>query len=161
MKEVWSEVEGFPNYAVSNFGYVVSLRFNTRLVPVQNGKGYYKVRLWSADGQKQFYIHQLVAQAFFGDYRHGMRIAHVNGDKSDNSTPNLRLKAGYRELDDTVARVRVYRGRHVRVVETGEVFRSARDAAQAIHGDYTSIYKVLKGQRETHMGYRFEYYDEE
>ena len=162
MKEVWAEIPGFPNYAVSNFGFVVSLRYNTRLTPTPNGKGYMKVRLWSSEGQKQFYVHQLVAMAFFGDYRQGMRIKHVNGDKRDNATTNLRLRNGYTSYDSVPRRgERIYRGRHVQIVETGEVFQSARDAAEHIQGDYTSIYKVLRGQRESHMGYHFEYYDGE
>lgn len=167
MKEVWAEIEGFPNYAVSNYGFVVNLTTNKFVKGIPNSKGYLKVRLYrnrELGGAKELYIHQLVGKAFFGDYRHGIQIKHVNGDKDDNSVPNLQMRLGVRingmPYDPNPPSGRASWGKRVRIVETGEVFRSVRDCARYINGDYTSIYKVLRGQRASHLGYSFEFYEE-
>ena len=47
--------------------------------------------------------------------------------------------------------------RKVRVIETGEVFDSAIACADSINGDYSHIYKVIKGERKSHKGLTFEY----
>lgn len=159
MKEVWAEIEGFPDYAVSNYGVVLGIRQNRKMKPRPNSQGYLRVQLWSADGKKEFYVHQLVAKAFFGDWHAGMQVKHVNGDKTDNRVSNLQLRMR-RNADGTDFNpeyTRAAYGQGVRIIETGEEFRSVREAAVFVKGDYTSIYKVLRGQRLTHMGYRYEY----
>jgi hypothetical protein len=164
MKEVWSEVEGFPNYAVSNYGYVVNLTVNRMIKGKPNQRGYLKVRLYGEDGSRDFYVHQLVAKAFFGDFRYGIQVKHVNGDRNDNAVTNLQLRAGTRddgsEFDPLTPSGRAPWGKRIRVVETGEVFRSVRECARYLEADYTSIYKVLRGERKRHAGYTFEYYEE-
>lgn len=50
---------------------------------------------------------------------------------------------------------------HVRLIETGEIYRSGRDAALHIDGDHSSIYACLKGRRSSHKGYSFEYVSDE
>jgi hypothetical protein len=49
-------------------------------------------------------------------------------------------------------------GKKVRIVETGEVFRTVRDCASYINGDYSSIYAVLRGHRDSHRGFTYEYH---
>lgn len=49
--------------------------------------------------------------------------------------------------------------RAVRIIETGEVFGSARLCALAIGGAYGDVYLCLRGERYTHKGYTFEYVD--
>lgn len=45
----------------------------------------------------------------------------------------------------------------VRIKETGKVYLSARKAAEAIGGDFATIFACLRGERRSHMGYTFEY----
>lgn len=47
--------------------------------------------------------------------------------------------------------------RKVRVKETGKVYESARDCADQLGADFSSIYACLRGQRLTHKGYSYEY----
>lgn len=107
---------------------------------------------------RQFYIRRLVAQAFLPNYREGAIVKNVNGDLTDNSVKNVYVR-GY----DTVP-IRRRRqgpwGKPVQIVETAEVFKSARDLARYIGGDFTSVYKVLRGERRSHMGYTFRYYED-
>lgn len=51
-------------------------------------------------------------------------------------------------------------GRHhrpIRCLDTGETFYSVRAASIALGIDYSNIFKVLKGEKNTHRGFRFEY----
>ena len=55
-----------------------------------------------------------------------------------------------------------YRGRKgkaVQIVETGEIFNSISECADAIGGSAGTICEILSGRnrRATHMGYHFEY----
>ena len=157
-QEVWAEIQGFPNYVVSNYGYVMSLNTNKLMKTRSNGYGYLRVMLCHEGVTRDFYIHQLVAMAFFGDFTPGTHVQHVNGNLEDNATWNLRLKRG-RETHFSDYRPPRKRqvGRRVQIVETGEVFRTVRDCADHIGGDYASIYACLRGERKTHLGYTFEY----
>lgn len=161
MQETWIEIEGYPNYAVSNEGRVLNIRTDKILRVRPNERGYLRVAL-SRDGEIQdFYIHHLVAKAFLGIERGSDQIIHFNGDKEDNTPGNIRVKKrrifsenGPARSDDS----RVW-GRRVMVVETNQVFRTVRDCANHIDGDYSSIYACLRGERQQHRGYTFEYYD--
>lgn len=49
----------------------------------------------------------------------------------------------------------------VKVEETGKVYTSAREAARDVQGDYSKIYRCLRGERKTHKGLHYEYADKE
>lgn len=166
MQETWIEIEGYPNYAISNSGQVLNLKTDKILRARSNGRGYLRVAL-SRDGETQdFYIHHLVAKAFLDMEFDGEQIIHFNGDKEDNAPENLRLKKRRRAvlLEHGPIKRREEEhprqwGKRVMIVETGEIFRTVRDCARYIEGDYSSIYGCLRGERQTHRGYTFEYYD--
>jgi hypothetical protein len=159
MKEVWGEIEGFPNYAISNYGEIVNIKFNRIIKPRSNSRGYSHVILFTEGIRKEFYVHQLVASVFLGDFRVGTHIQHKDGDKSNNHVNNLRVRG--RQGND-VSYTPVYtRGRRVRIIETGEVFLNAYACANYIGGHASNIYACLRGRGRTHLGYSFEYYEEE
>lgn len=163
-EEVWVEIDGYPNYAVSNKGRIVNQETDMILRERPNENGYMRVALYQNGWRRDHYVHQLVAFAFFGDFRLGEHLEWVNGDVSDNRPENLRTKKVKRELIREAAHLRAaadeqYRpwGKRVRIVETGEVFRTVRDCANYINGDYSSIYRCLRNERASHMGFTFEY----
>jgi len=159
MDEVWGEIEDFPNYAISNFGEVVNIKFNRSLKPRYNSRGYSHVILFNGGIRREFYIHQLVAYTFLGDFRSGVHIQHRDGNKLNNHVSNLRIRGRQStELDYTPA---FTRGRRVRIIETGQVFLNAYACANYIGGHASNIYACLRGKHKTHMGYTFEYYEEE
>lgn len=45
--------------------------------------------------------------------------------------------------------------RKVKVLETGVIYNSAAECAEAIGGDVTGISKVISGKRPHHLGYTF------
>ena len=161
MEEKWAEVEGYPNYLVSNYGQVFSRNHNTLLRPRLSHKGYQRVVLSDGGKRTEIYIQVLVARAFFGDFRDGMRIKHVNGDLGDNRVDNLRVwNSNLPEHPaDRVLKFGTW-GKRVRIIETGQVFRTVRDCANHIGGDYGTIYACLRGERNIHLGYTFEYVED-
>lgn len=166
-QEVWVEIEGYPNYAVSNRGRVVNLETDALLALRPHERGYLRVALYREGVRRDIYVHQLVAKAFFARFRHGEHIEHVNGDPEDNRPENLRKRKLNRELVKEgmasrrlqMATDEAFRawGKPVMLLETGEVFRTVRDCADYIGGDYSSIYRCLRNERGSHMGYTFAY----
>lgn len=160
MREVWAEILGFPNYKISNYGSIRSIR-SGNLIKHRYSSGYAHVILYTFGEKHDLYVHTLVAAAFFSNYEEGMRIKHVNGDQSDCSVANLQLRRGRPILSHSRGETHTTWGKSVRVVETGDVFRTVRQAARHLGGDYSAIYACLRGDRKKHLGYSYEYYEEE
>lgn len=162
MEEVWVEVTDYPNYAVSNRGEVVNLKTEALLRPRPNRQGYLRVALSNEGKIRDFYVHQLVAQAFKPNFKLGEQLLHVNGDFTDNRPENLHPRKYIREASAERRRLipneRLRNSRRVKIKETGQVFRTVRECADYIGGDYSSIYSCLRGERKRHLGYTYEYY---
>lgn len=158
MREEWAVVDGYPNYAVSNMGRVTNLNRETLLTPRPNDEGYLRVSLSNQGQVQDFYVHRLVAAAFLRGYDSRYQIKPVNGDLNDCRVENLYIHRQAR-FNMAPRRIRAT-GRKVQVVETGDVFRTARDCADYLGGDYGSVYACLRGERRSHMGYTYQYYDE-
>ncbi len=158
MSEQWMAIDGYPNYEVSNMGRVVNIKRGALLTPRRNEDGYLRVSLSHLGLVKDFYLHRLVAAAFMVDYNPRQQVIPVNGDLEDCRASNLHMR---REPRFTIVprRIRAV-GRKVVVVETGDVYRTARDCADYIGGDYGSVYACLRGERRSHLGYTYKYYDE-
>lgn len=159
MQEVWVEIEDYPNYAISNMGRVLNIQRNTVLMPRPNREGHLRVSLSNGGIVRDFYIRRLVAAAFFIDYDPRHQVIHWDDDKENNTVNNLRLRKQFDEGEYESPRRKLI-GQRVEVIETGDVYRTARDCARYIQGDYGSIYACLRGERSSHMGFTFRYYDE-
>ena len=103
-KEIIKEINGLPDYYVSNLGIVYSTKVSPRYNPKGEmrilrprthpsgymyigcfkGKGPNKVRLWRR-------VHRVVAQTFIGKIPKGMEINHLDGDKHNNNVNNLEI----------------------------------------------------------------------
>ncbi len=163
-QEDWVVVAEYPNYAVSNQGRVLNTQYNRLLTPRPNDKGYHRVTLCNQGTCREFYVHKLVAFCFF-NFPLEDQVVHYDGDMANNSVRNLYLRKRVRQdtsarplVDTETEEFRRQWGKRVRIVETGEVFRTVRDCASYINGDYSSIYAVLRGHRDSHRGYTYEYH---
>jgi hypothetical protein len=158
--EVWKQIESFPGYAISTYGRVVNLMHDRPVNGSLTANHYLKVTLRDEDGHSyQQYVHQLVAQTFFSGWRQGIRVRHLDGNRSNNSVTNLSFMGGVYRLPKRIKFSRITSQR-VRIVETGEVFRTVYDCADYLGGSASNIYRVLRGERYSHLGYTFEYMDQ-
>ena len=158
MRETWVPVEGFPDYAVSNYGGVINARLGHELTPRANSYGHYRVTLRANGRSVDFYLHRLVAAAFAGGYAPHIQVYPVDGDWGNCEITNLRLKGrglgAYKKNQPEVHR------RRVQIVETGELFNTVIACAHHIGADVSTIYKVLMGHRRSHKGFTFAYIEE-
>lgn len=84
--EKWVTIKDHPNYEVSNQGNVRNKRTGRILKPLLNqAEGYHRVAL---DGQK-YYIHRLVADAFYDGDHQGLDVNHIDGNRLNNNLSNL------------------------------------------------------------------------
>lgn len=153
---MWATIEEFPEYAISSFGRVKSLKFDRMLTPRSNGYGYQKVVLRRDGRSYEKLVHRLVAQAFVSGFREHTKVTHAE-DNTNNHVNNLRLLKGAR-MGRLVQEHDPVRPRRLKIIETGQVFRTAEDAARYLGGDKSSIYAVLRGDRRSHRGYTFEHF---
>lgn len=100
LDEVWVTIEGLERYAVSNYGRVINQEHGNELTPSPDKNGYLRVGLSRKGVVRHVYIHRLVAMCFFLNYRSGVEVKHINGNKEDNTVLNLSLGGGCRKGAD-------------------------------------------------------------
>lgn len=98
-KEIWMDIEGFPNYEVSDLGrikvkeYSLNNRtFKEKLLKPQTNKrsGYIQIMLTDDNNQRKLkYLHRLVANAFLPKDDEITTVTHKDGDKTNNKASNL------------------------------------------------------------------------
>lgn len=111
-QELWAEIEGFDNYAISSSGVVINTKRNAALKPSPDSNGYLRVSLYSRNKRYEMQLNRLIAMCFLEGYSHGKIVRHVNGRKSDCSVGNLAIGGGCREADipSITGRIRQVRG---------------------------------------------------
>lgn len=86
-KEIWKDIDNYPNYQISNFGNVKSLK-NNKLLKLSAGE-YKKCFLYCNGKRKTFRVHRLVAQAFLPNPNGFEVVNHIDGNKYNNCVENL------------------------------------------------------------------------
>jgi hypothetical protein len=89
MKEIWKDIEGYPNYRISNFGKVYSKKRGIYLKNQLGNHGYYVVNLSNAGKQAAITIHKLVAEGFLPIASNYQCVNHKDGNKLNNNVLNL------------------------------------------------------------------------
>ena len=89
--EVWKDIDGYDNYAVSSFGNVKNTKTGKVLKARDNGCGYLKCNLFKDAIRKSHRIHRLVANAFIENPNNKECVDHKNNDKTNNHISNLRF----------------------------------------------------------------------
>lgn len=156
IEEFWAVIEDFPDYAISTHGRVFNLKFDSELRPRNNSYGYLRVTLRREGVSHEYYIHHLVAKTFVTGYHDKIQIKHHDGDNGNNKVDNLRFLKG-KGLGQLRRKHDSPNYRRIRILETGMIFRTVEDCARYIQGDPSSIYRVLRGDRNSHKGHTFEY----
>ena len=162
-KEIWKDIEGFPGYQISDLGRVRSFRDyhgnitdNSKILqPTINKDGYYELTLYTLDHRKVTKrIHRLVAVAFLG-IEPDLVVDHINDDKLDNRAVNLQFVTA-KQNSTLASKSGLYKTKPIRIVETGEIFRSIKDCAKAIGSHPSDISHCLSGASNSLKGLTFE-----
>lgn len=160
----WNGIEDYPNYRIDNTGIVESkARGPWKEMRTSDDRyGYLKVTLSNNGVRATKNVHQLVAKAFVDGYKDGYQVNHKNGNKHDNRADNLEWISTGDNLRHAYENKLNYGPRKkVRVIETGDVYLSEKDCAEAVGGCRSGITGCLKGRRRTHKGLHYEYVTEE
>ena len=183
--EVWRDITGFEGcYAVSNMGRVKSLdrelphkthgvwHIRERVLKPgeignRNGKQSYLAVMLHTGGGKMMpcRIHRLVAEAFIPNPDGKEQVNHIDGNKANNRADNLEWCTSQENVDhawkhglcENVGRVNA---RPVVNEDTGQVFRSIKEAELACHISPGAIQHCVGRKTKTAAGYRWRYLDE-
>ena len=94
--EEWKQIDGFPQYYISNYGRVKSMNYYKRKFPIimktQFDIGGYEVIKLRNKGSKTYTlrINRLVAKAFIPNPENKPHVDHINTIRTDNRAINLR-----------------------------------------------------------------------
>lgn len=177
--EIWKPIPEFEtSYAVSNKGRVKRLaRIDTYtrkdtgkecqrevgelILKVNEGDEYYSLNLREGDKSVYRSVHRLVAEAFVPRVEGKDVVNHKDGNKHNNCAENLEwvtnqeniqhawntgLKQSTKGADHTQ--------KQIKCIETGQVFDSIKQAAEAFDGKSSYLHDCLKDGKEFH-GYHF------
>ena len=119
-------IPGFPQYHAGDDGSIYSFtgwrgQVLRRIVPVQDGDGYLKVRLLLNGKRVNRKVHRLVLLAFQGlPLSARMETCHVDGSKLNNAASNLRWGTRKDNADDRERHGRTSRGAtHSQAIKEG------------------------------------------
>lgn len=161
--EGWRPVVGFPDYEVSNYGRVKSLkRGGSRILKLAvHRQGYLYVYLWRDNQEHYRYVHRLVGMSFLDNPYNYPIVRHLNDVPSDNFMTNLEWGTQHDNMRDAITNDS-FKSQEIpiRIVEDGREFRSQNECARAIQGETKNIQACLKGRCKTHKGYHFEYVED-
>ena len=167
-QEIWREIEGYPDYRVSNLGRIQSCRKKPgewRLItPAVTKDGYARVSLRNEVGKgKTLSVHRLVAKAFVPGYRDGLQVNHKDEDTLNNRADNLEwVTQRENNVFGTAIERRIARGQSKAVCQLdadGKLlaeYPSVKAAAESLgKKDGKTIVAVCNGKRSTAYGYQW------
>ena len=176
MQEIFKNLDflGFPNYVVSNLGYVQNIKTLRILKMKEEKNGYLSLNLSYNNTVKKFKIHKLVALAFIPIPQElkncNLQINHIDENKLNNYVTNLEwvtssinINHGTRnERTKNVLTNRVDESKPIYMLDknTKEIlgaFPSISEAARYVNGDKSGISSVLRGKRPSIYGFGWKY----
>lgn len=142
--EEWRTVIGFRNYEVSDEGRIRNSKTGRIMKTSIDKRGYEKVCLRESGTQDVKLVHRLVVESFLGNIS-GLDITHSDGNRSNNNLYNLDVKTRSENLKDTYrnGRRQLHKMKKVICVETGEVFESIVDCAEAFNTSPKAISRCV------------------
>ena len=100
--EIWKDIKGYEGiYKVSNLGIVIRIGGNVKrkehlmyvpskiMKPMDNGKGYLRIKLTINSKEKRIMLHRIIAEAFIPNPENKRCVNHIDGNKQNNLLYNL------------------------------------------------------------------------
>lgn len=160
--EKWKPVEEYPEYEVSSYGRVRSLKYGKiRMIrPGVGRSGYSNVVLYKDKKKNNRGVHILVAYAFLGERPRGFDINHKSGIKTDNRVENLEYCSRTENMLHAYNLGLNPRNKRVlQLTKDGQavkIFNSMR-GAEVFGFDHGLIGKCCAGELKTHGGFKWKY----
>lgn len=154
MDEIWKDIEGFPGYQVSNLGRVRNKKTDQIKKQIDRN-GYLHVVLSLNNRSITKKVHRLVAETFLGKHD-DLDVNHIDGCKKNNILYNLEFCTRRENVQHGYTTGLNPHERPVRIIETGETFKSVKDCAKAIDGDIQNVSHCINGKLKSHKGLHFE-----
>lgn len=149
----------FERYFISKTGEIYNSN-NLRMKTITDKNGYEVVGLVGNNHKKYLVkVHRLVATRYIPTNDYSLTVNHIDGNKQNNSVENLEwlssadnLRHSWRELN---------RKHYTRAVvnSKGEVFPSAKEAAQKYGVRLSAISNCALGRTKTSCGMKWRYED--
>lgn len=158
--EKWKAIPICHAYEVSNYGRVRNAD-GLILAPRKTKTGYQRIHFTIDGKRKDMYIHRLVAEAFCERTDGCDIVNHKDFNPANNHADNLEwtTQRGNVIYSMNVGRVGRFPNAKMIIGEKAGVrylFRSSREAAQAIGCDHKTILRGCKTGRRTKHGYLWE-----
>lgn len=164
-KRQWATIKDYPNYLISTLGEVFSMIQFKNLKQFFNRVNCYpEVMLRNKEGNKKFYVHRLVAEAFIENPENKPCVDHINGRRTDNRVSNLRwvsqkencntesAKEAYKNRYNGLGRINQYsvNGDFIRPWDT------IKQASEYLGIDSACITEATRGKQKTAGGFKWE-----
>lgn len=156
------EIEGYENflgkYFILSTGEVWSRYKGDTLKPYKNSDGYMIVDLRDGDMRKQARVHRLVALAFLPNPENLPTVNHKDENIENNELSNLEWMSVIDNIryGTGTQRAAAARCKPVECIETGVVYPSLTEAANAVNGNVGNLCTAIKNNWK-HCGYTWRY----
>lgn len=154
-KEIWTSIDGYENYLVSDMGRIKNRKTGKLLKDRATTKGYRQIGICKDGKQKNFLVHRLVAEAHVPNPYNLPEVNHKKGRKWDNRASELEwtTRSGNMKhacilgLRDNICTHSCTK--KTRCPELGQVFESAYDASRQTGVNRGHISSCCSGRRES------------
>ena len=102
MAEQFVGINGFDNYEIGNEGSVRNKKTGRILKTWKSNSGYDVCRLMNGVDDKRIYIHHLVGKAFCANPNMRNELDHIDRNKSNNKSSNLRWVTHSENMRNTI-----------------------------------------------------------
>lgn len=107
-----ANIDGYPNYHVSQDGRVYSFKSKQWLKPRMKKNGYLQVNLSLNGKQNEKSIHRLVAEVYIANSKNLPCVMHLDDNPKNNHVSNLRWATHQENMADRDSKDRQAKGEH-------------------------------------------------